>query len=162
MRKEARSDASGPKTISGGQSQFSSWTTEVLLNVIVLGLFVEYSDGIAIDSFTIMIFAAVVLKALLGVTFAVEHRARSFFVRRGGAINRVVGVVTTIAILFSSKFVILEVIDIIFRDDVDIDGFIPLVLLIITMIVANRAVEVVNERLSARGKSAGNLATDLR
>lgn len=150
MSKDPRNDASSPKLISGGQSVFTSWTTEVLLNIIVLGLFVEYSDGIVIDSFTIVIFTAVVLKALLGVTFAVEHRARNFFWRRGGTINRVLGVVTMWAILFSSKFVILEIIDIIFRDDVEIDGFVPLVLLIITMIVAERAVEVVNERLGGR------------
>ncbi len=152
MSEETPGDTSGLITISRQQSLFISWTTSVLLNVVVLGLFVEYSDRIVIDSFTIVIFAAVALKALLGVTFAVEHRARNFFGRRGGTINRVLSVVTTIAILFSSKFVILEVIDIIFRDDVEIDGFIPLVLLIITMIVAERVVQVVNERLSTGGR----------
>ena len=152
MRNEARNDASGPKTISSGQSLFSSWTTAVLVNIVVLGLFVEYADRIAIDSFTITIFVAVVLTALLEVTFGIEHRTRTFLKGRGGASSRVLSAVTTIAILFSSKFVILEVIDIIFRDDVDIDGFVPLVLLIITMIVAERVVRVVGERLSAGGR----------
>ncbi len=157
MRNEARSDASGPKTISGGQSLFISWTTAALVNIVVLGLFVEYSDRIAIDSFTITIFTAVVLTALLDITFGIEQRARTFLGRRGGAISRVLSVVATMAILFSGKFVILEVIDVIFRDDVDIDGFVPLVLLIITMIAAERVVRVVNERLSAGSAVTGPL-----
>jgi cell division protein FtsL len=152
MSEETPGDTSGLITVSRQQSLFISWATAVLLNIVVLGLFVEYSDSIVIDSFTIAIFAAVVLKALVDVTLGLEHRARNFFRRRGGTVNRVLGIVTAMAILFSSKFVILEVIDIIFKDDVEIDGFIPLVLLIITMIVAERVVQVVYERLSAGGR----------
>jgi hypothetical protein len=140
--------ASGLITISRHQSLFASWATDVLLNIVVLGLFVEYSDRIVIDSFTIVILAAVVLKALVAVTLGLEHRVRNFFLRRGGTVDRLLGIVTALAILFSSKFVILEVIDIIFRDDVEIDGFIPLVLLIITMIAAEQAISFIYERLS--------------
>ncbi len=145
-------ETSGPITVSRQQSLFISWTTAVLLNIVVLGLFVEYSDRIVIDSFTIVIFTAVVLGALVAATLSLEHWTRNFFTRRGGTVSRVLGIVTAMAILFSSKFVILEVIDIIFRDHVEIDGFIPLVLLIITMIVAERVVQVVNQRLSAGGR----------
>ena len=152
MSEETPGDTSGLITISRQQSLFISWTTAVLLNIVVLGLFVEYSDGILIDSFTIVIFTAVVLRALVAVTLSLEHRARNFFTRRGGTVNLVLGIVTAMAILFSSKFVILEVIDIIFRDDVEIDGFIPLVLLIITIIVAERVVQFIYGRLSAGGR----------
>jgi hypothetical protein len=145
-------DTSGLITISRRQDLFMSWATAVLLNVVVLGLFVEYSDRIVIDSFTIVILAAVVLKALVAVTLRLEHRVRNFFVQRGGTVNRVLGIVTALAILFSSKFVILEVIDIIFRDHVEIDGFIPLVLLIVTMIAAEQAVSFIYERLSVNGR----------
>ena len=148
-----RDDTSGLITISRRQDLFMSWATAVLLNVVVLGLFVEYSDRIVIDSFTIVILAAVVLKALVAVTLRLEHRVRSFFWQRGGTVNRVLGFVTAWAILFSSKFVILEVIDIIFRDDVEIDGFIPLVLLIITMIAAEKIVSFIYQRLSADGST---------
>ncbi len=141
-------ETSGLITISRQQSLFISWTTAALLNIVVLGLFVEYSDRIVIDSFTIVIFTAVVLGALVAATLSLEHWASNFFTRRGGTVSRVLGIVTAMAILFSSKFVILEVIDIIFRDDVEIDGFIPLVLLIITMIVAERVFQFIYQRLS--------------
>ena len=142
-------DTSGPITVSRQQSLFISWTTAVLLNIVILGLFVEYSDRIVIDSFTIAIFTAVVLRALVEATLRLEHWVRDFLGKRGGTVNRFFA---AWAILFSSKFVILEVIDIIFRDDVEIDGFIPLVLLIITMIVVERVVQFVYERLSAGGR----------
>ena len=152
MSERTPGDTSGLITITRQQSLFMSWATAVLLNVVVLGLFVEYSDSIVIDSFTIVILAAVVLKALVAVTLRLEHRVRNFFLQRGGTVNRVLGIVTALAILFSSKFVILEVIDIIFRDHVEIDGFIPLVLLIITMIAAEQAVSFIYERLSVNGR----------
>ena len=152
MSEEPSGDASGLITISRQQSLFVSWTTAVLLNIVVLALFVEYSDSIVIDSFTIVIFTAVVLGALVAVTLRLEHRARNFLTRRGGTVLRVLGIVTAMAILFSSKFVILEVIDIIFRDHVEIDGFIPLVLLIITMIAVEKIVSFIYELLSADGR----------
>ena len=133
---------------SPAQSAFTSWTTAILLNIVVLGLFTEYADSIVIDSFTIVIFAAIVLRALLAVTLRLEHGVRNFFANRGGAVNRVIGVVAAVAILFSSKFVILEVIDIIFGEHVEIHGFIPLVLLIITMILTERTVQAIYDRLA--------------
>ena len=139
---------SAPVATSPAQQVFISWTTAILLNIVVLGLFTEYADSIVIDSFTIVIFAAIVLRALLAVTLSLEHRVRNSLAGRGGAVNRVIGVVAALAILFSSKFVILEVIDIIFRDHVDIHGFIPLVLLIITMIVTERSVQAIYDRLA--------------
>ena len=52
------------------------------------------------------------------------------------------------AILFSSKFVIIELIDLIFRSRVEIDGFVLLMLLIITMIVTEQAIFFINDRLA--------------
>lgn len=135
---------------SPAQRAFTSWTTAILLNIVVLGLFAEYADGIVIDSFTIVIFAAIVLRALLAVTLVLEHRVRNFFAGRGGTAYRVLGILIAIGILFSSKFVILEVIDIIFRDHVEIRGFVPLVPLIITMIVTERIVQAIYDRLATQ------------
>ncbi len=150
---EARpSDRDQPTLVatSPAQSAFTSWTTAILLNIVVLALFAEYADGIIIDSFTIVIFAAIVLRALLAVTLGLEHRVRNFFAGRGGAISRVLGILIAVGILFSSKFIILEVIDIIFRDHVEIHGFLPLVLLIITMIVTERIVQAIYDRLATQ------------
>lgn len=143
-------DQSAPVATSRAQQVFLSWTTAILLNIVVLGLFVEYSDSIVIDSFTIVISTAIVLRALLGVTLNLEHRVRNIFWRRDGLAYRTAGLVTAWAILFGSKFVILEVMNFIFRDHVQIAGFIPLILVIITMIVVERTVQAIYDRLSTQ------------
>jgi len=135
-------------TMNHRQKVFISWTLAVLLNIVVLGLFEEHFDGIVIDSFTILIFTALVLKALLEVTLAIEHHVHDFFAGRAGRFSRALGYATMFAILFSSKFAILEIINLIFRDHVELHGFIPLVSLIITMILAERAVTWIYARLA--------------
>jgi len=146
VSEETRDDPSGLTGTGRLQRLFTSWTTVILLDVVVLGLFVEYSESITIDSFTIVIFTCLVVRALVEVTLVVEHRVRSSFWGCDRLAYRAVGLVAIWAILFGSKFVILEVIDLIFRDHVEFDGFIPLVLLIITMILVERAAQAIYDR----------------
>ena len=134
-------------TVSRKQLQFADWMTAILLYTIILNLFVEYAAAVIIDSFTISIFTAIVLKALLDIILRLEHRVSAYFGAREGTVNRVLQIVLTFAILFLSKFVILEVIDIIFGEHVELGGFITLVAMIITMLVSERVVHLIYGRL---------------
>ncbi len=134
-------------TIKRSQLLFADWMTAVLVYTVILNLFVEYSDAFVIDSFTISVLTAIVLKAFLDIILRLEHRVATFFMAREGPFFRVLGILITFSILFLSKFVILEAIDIIFGDHVEISGFIPLVALIITMLVADLLVHKIYERL---------------
>ena len=49
-------------TITQRQRTFASYASDILIYVIVLNLFVEYIDNVIIDSFTISVFTAVVLR----------------------------------------------------------------------------------------------------
>lgn len=119
----------------------------MLVYTVILNLFVEFSDAFVIDSFTISVLTAIVLKAFLDLILGLEHRVAAFFMAREGTFFRVLGILITFSILFLSKFVILEAIDIIFGDHVEISGFIPLVALIITMLVAEFLVHKIYGRL---------------
>jgi hypothetical protein len=134
-------------TVTRNQWRFSDFMADVLVYTIVLNLFVEYNDAIIIDSFTISIFTAVLLKVLLDVLVGFEHRVRAWFAAREGTFYRIAGPVTVFAILFGSKFLILEIVDIVFGDHVELGHFIDVVLLIITMIVARRLIGVIYQRL---------------
>ncbi len=118
-------------TITPAQERFTSWVSDVLVYTVVLNLFVEYSSAIVIDSFTISIFTAVVLKVILDLLTSVEHRAKEFV----GRYSRVLAFLTTWAILFLSKFVILEVIDFVFGEHVDLGHFLDVLLLVLAMMV---------------------------
>ena len=143
-------DSTDTITITKNQKRFASWIADVLVYIVVLNLFVEYVDAIIIDSFTISILTAVVLKALLDLIIGFEHRVNASFQGRGGTVNKVLGVVATLSILFLSKFVILEVIDILFRDRVELGGFLWIVALIIAMMATRAIVQVIYERLGRR------------
>ena len=134
-------------TITRSQNLFADWMTAILVYTVILNLFVEYSDAFVIDSFTISVLTAIVLKAFLDIILRLEHRVAVFFRAREGTFYRLLGIVLTFSILFLSKFVILEAIDIIFGDHVEISGFIPLVALIIAMLVADQLLHWIYQRL---------------
>lgn len=141
------SDRSGAVAMTRAQQRFASWVADVLVNIVVLNLFVEFVDTIVIDSFWISILTALLLKLLLDAVLGLEHRVAAFFKARGGVVNKALGLASVFAILFLSKFVILEAVDIVFGDHVELGHFIEIVVLIVAMIVARVALQTVYERL---------------
>ena len=140
--------------ITPAQARFADWMADVLVYTVVLNLFVEYVDTIVIDSFTISIFTAVVLKALLDGLGRIEHGVMHYFKSREGTAFKVLGFLSVWGILFLSKFVILEVIDIIFRDHVELHGFIEIVSLIVAMILAREVINRLYRRLGTEVQAA--------
>jgi len=134
-------------TITNAQRRFASWMTDVLVYTVVLNLFVEWVPGVEIESFTISIFTAVVLKLLLDLILRYEHVTGAWFDRHEGAVWRALGAVAAIAILFFSKFIILEVIDTVFGDEVDLGHIFEVVLLVIALIATQRAFAWIYARL---------------
>lgn len=134
-------------TLSKKQATFVDWTIDLLIYIVILNLFAEYSSAFYFDTFTITIFTAVVLKGLLKVIISLEHKVSHFFKQKEGEIYRYLNIIIAFLILFLSKFLILEVIDIIFGPRVEIYGFIPLVVLIITMIVTRKILELIYNKL---------------
>ena len=115
---------------------FFSWTKDVLIYVIVLNLFVEYVEKVVIDSFTISILTAILLKALLDVILGLEHRVAHFFEARPGKLSKFLRIMSTWIILFLSKFLILEVVDLVFGDHVELGKFVQVLSLVIALMVA--------------------------
>ena len=118
------------------QMIFLSWTKDVLIYVTVLNLFVEYVDKVVIDSFTISIFTAILLKALLDVSLGVEHKVAHFFEERPGKLAKFLRIISTWVILFLSKFLILETVDLVFGDHVELGKFVHVLSLVIALMVA--------------------------
>ncbi|MEA1978532.1 MAG: hypothetical protein U9N80_11600 [Chloroflexota bacterium] len=128
-------------TITEKQQRYVSWTSDVLVYIVVLNLFVEFVDAIIIDSFWISILTAVLLKALLDIVIRLEHRVGAFFDKLGGSFFKFLEITTKFLILFTSKFIILEVVDFVFGDHVELGHFIDILTLIIAM-MATKAIMV--------------------
>ncbi len=132
-------------TVSHRQQVFAGAVINVLVNVVVLNLYVEFADEVVIDSFIISVFTAVLLTAMLSVLARFEHRVHHFFFEKHSW--RFAGVVTIWLVLFGSKFVILEVVDIVFGDHVSLGHLLEVILIVVTMMVAGQVMQVIYDRL---------------
>ncbi len=116
------------------QMIFFSWMKDILIYVTVLNLFVEYNPVVIIDSFTISIFTAVFLKILLELIMALEHRVVDIFKE-----NKVLKVFFVWLILFGSKFLILEFVNLVFGEHVQLGTFWDIFLLALTLLLVRQA-----------------------
>lgn len=116
----------------------------VLINLVVLNLFDEFSDSVTVASFSWSLLAAVLIQALLKATIAVEHQVAVFFGARQGAFMKFMRFFGAWIVLFLSKFVILEAITFAFGDRVRFEGLlhgvVPLIIVVIAMIIAEEAI----------------------
>lgn len=141
------SDTTRTVTISKKQDIFFSWVSDVLIYIVVLNLFVEYVPAVIIDSFTISILTAVLLKILLDLVMGIEHQVHGFFEQKEGPVFRVMGTVALFGILFFGKLFILEVVNFVFGDHVELGHFIEVVALVLALMITRRLVHVFYMRL---------------
>jgi len=131
-----RAPDAAERTVSLRQARFVSSLLFVLVYLTVLNLFVEYWDRIVIDSFTLSVVTAGLLTVLFKATLAIEQRISGYFKARPGASPKILRFFTVWGLLASSKFVILEVVDIVFGEHVALGGFLPFILVAVSLLAA--------------------------
>jgi hypothetical protein len=138
-------------TPSPRQRGFFRYFTATLVDLVVLGLFAEYWEHVSVDSFTIILLAAVVLQALLKLTIALEHRLAAYFNARSGGFAKFMRFFTAWLVLFGSKFVILEALVFAFGDRLrfggPLHGIVALIVVVVTMLVVEAAIVKLYRRL---------------
>jgi hypothetical protein len=137
---------------SDRQRLFVYYFTATLTDLVVLGLFDEWSDKVAVDGFSIMLLAALLLQLLLKVTIHLEHKVLHYFEGRSGGMWTFAKYFCAWLILFGSKFVILEALVLTFGDRVHFGGpwhgVIWLIIVVMTMLVAEELVLRLYRRLA--------------
>jgi len=132
------------KVYSDRQRLFLLYFVGMLIDLVVLGLFDEYSGKVYVESFTTMLLAAILLQFLLKATIAVEHRVLARFKGKAGGLWKALKFFVAWVILFGSKFVILEALDIAFGERVSFEGvfhgIVWLIIVVVTMVVAEELV----------------------
>jgi len=133
---------------------FIRYTFAILVDLMVLNLFDEYWDYVTLSSFTISLLAAIFLQGLLQVTIKIEHYVAESFKRKEGLLFKVLRGITTWAILFISKLVMLEALEILFPKNINftgpVHGAVAFIVVIIAIIVAEQAVIKVNKSLATQ------------
>jgi hypothetical protein len=147
MSGSVKSDALLPASAerpSDRQRAFLRYFTGTLIDLVVLGLFAEFSDNVIVESFSIGLLAALVLQILLKATIALEHVVASYFKSKPGGFMTFMRWFTAWLILFGSKFVILEALTLAFGGRVRFEGVLHgivwLILVVVVMIVAEELV----------------------
>ena len=135
------------------QRVFADWLTDILVYMVVLNLFVEYRSAIVIDSFAISILTALLLKVLLVVITHGKKTVWKWARSKDSRPYTVVGAFGVWAILFLSKFVILEAEDFVFGDLVELGTFVDVMLLVAAQVVTRELVRRIYLWLGTSGES---------
>ncbi|MCL6741311.1 hypothetical protein LZ518_09240 [Sphingomonas sp. RB56-2] len=140
------------KVYSDRQRLFLLYFVGALVDLVVLGLFDEYSDKVYVNSFTTMLLASVVLQFLLKGTIAVEHWVAGHFKNKSGGWWKALRFFCAWLVLFGSKFVILEALSFVFADDVKFEGVLHgivwLIIVVVTMVIVEEIVVRIYRKLA--------------
>jgi hypothetical protein len=132
------------RSYSDRQRLFLLYFVGALVDLVVLGLFDQYSEHVYVDTFTTMVLASVLLQLLLKGTIAVEHWVASHFKGKTGAGWKTLRFFCAWLVLFGSKFVILEALALTFSEDVQFHGWMHgivwLIIVVVTMIIVEELV----------------------
>lgn len=113
---------------------------DVFVYVVVLNLFVEYFPRVISETFTLSLLTAVLLKAVLEAVVAGKKRVKARFRAASTPGGKVVAAVMVWGVLFGSKFLVLESVDLVFRDRVSLGGFLSVTLLILALLLSRAGV----------------------
>ena len=134
-------------SITRAQYRFASALTEILIYIVVLNLFVQYVHTVVIDSFTVSILTAVLLWLMLRAIVRIERRVARYFRQKKGVFYRVLRYLCVWAILFVSKFVILEVVAVATAGRATLGQFFEVVAIVLVLMAADYLLGWVYRRL---------------
>ena len=137
---------------SDRQRTFLRYFTGTLIDLVVLGLFNEYSDHVHVRDFTTVVLAAILLQFLLKWTIIAEHHVLGYFDGKTGFAWKSLKYFVAWLILFGSKFVILEALSFTFGDLVQfhgvLHGIVWLIIVVLTMVAVEELVVRFYRRLA--------------
>lgn len=129
-------------SFSRRQQLFFRYSFLVLIDLTVINLFNEFWGYVYIESFSISLLAALLLQVLLQVTVMIEHRVANYFKKKSGLQAKILRGLSTWGILFASKLIILQAINISFGKDVlfsgPVHGLVSFIVVVIAIIVAEQ------------------------
>jgi len=135
------------------QPRIAAAIVDVFVYVVVLNLFVEYLPQVISETFTLSLLAAVLLKGVLEIVVAAKNRVKARFRQASTPIGKVVAAVLLWVVLFGSKFLVLEVVALVFRDRVSLGGFFSVTALILVLLVSRAVVRRLLQQPRSRAAS---------
>ena len=113
---------------------------DVLVYLVVLGLFVQFFPAVIAESFAVSLATAIILKLALEAVVAAKTRILRRFRAATTSLVRVVAAIALVATGAGSKFVVLWLTELLLGDAVHLGGFFQVTLLVFTLIAARALV----------------------
>lgn len=112
---------------------------DVLVYLVVLGLFSQFFPAVISESFAYSLLTAVLLKVALELILKLKMTLLSRTRQTQATFMRTLNAVLLILVFPASKFVVLELVALVAGDSVRIGGFFHVTLLIVTLMTARAA-----------------------
>ncbi|MGF1696277.1 hypothetical protein L4C54_11455 [Vibrio lamellibrachiae] len=126
------------------QRLFVGYTLAILVDLCVLNFFNEYWGFVSFSSFTVSFAAAILLQVLLKASIQAEHKLAGYFATKEGLLPKVIRAVSSYIILVGSKFLILELLNLLFGDKIQFtgpwNGVIAFIAVVFTILLAEKVV----------------------
>lgn len=129
------------------QKTYREWVLGTLVYMVILSLFDDYTNFVYIKSASTIFFASLVLQALTFWTLGFKKWISSKFTYAEHKKFKPAKFFTIWFVLFSSKFVFLWAIDVIFGKYVQFSGFLALMTIIIFMTIVKETLFYIDSQL---------------
>ncbi len=113
---------------------------DVFVYVVVLNLAAQYLPQVITETFTLSLLTAVLLKLVLEVVLRIKNRVKVRFKAATTIVGKVGAGLLLWAVLVGSKFVVLELVALLFGESVRLGGFFAVTGLIIVLLLARAGV----------------------
>lgn len=129
------------------QLAFQELFIGTLIYVAVLGLFNQYTTIVYANNFSTILFASVVLQILTYAAFWLKGRIVSWLKDKEGKAYRILMFFCVWMVMFTSKFVFIWVLDIIFGAYIRVNGFFGILLVVACVTLVHRVAYQIFHRL---------------
>ncbi|WP_404430234.1 hypothetical protein LG299_11245 [Microbacterium lacus] len=118
---------------------------DVFVYVLVLNLATQFVPQMITETFVVSVLTAILLKLVLEVVVALKKRVTGSIRTAPNVWRRVISIVSLVALLPGSKFVVLLLVDAVFGESVSLGGFWLVTLLILALMGARALVRIAFE-----------------
>lgn len=113
---------------------------DLFVYVVVLNLAVEYVPSVISEGFTLSLLTAALLKVALELVLSLKNRILGRLRAATTVSARIIAALCLWVVAAGSKFVVLELVNVVFGDAVSLGGFISVTVLVLALLVSRSAV----------------------
>ncbi len=122
-------------SLNSNQLLFKELFVGTLIYAVVLGFFNDYTSIVEAKSFSTIFLSAIVLEFLTYGAFSLKGNIVKWLKNRNGLYYKILMFFCVWLIMFLSKFVFIWVIDVIFGNNMNINGFFGILILVLAVTI---------------------------